>query len=93
MSDLIKIDVEGWELFVLRGGAAMLRRDRPHVLLEAEEANMAQANVTHQQLQKEIDGLGYVCDTVGADNRWCHHRRYPLDPVLAQLLRRYRVGQ
>ena len=34
---LIKIDVEGHELAVLRGAVSLLARDRPHLLIEAEE--------------------------------------------------------
>ena len=35
--DLIKLDVEGHELAVLRGGRAMLARDLPILLVELEE--------------------------------------------------------
>ncbi len=38
---LIKIDVEGHEMAVLRGGAQTIRRDRPAILLEAEERHRA----------------------------------------------------
>lgn len=34
---LIKIDVEGHEMAVLRGGGETIRRDRPAILLESEE--------------------------------------------------------
>lgn len=34
---VVKIDVEGHELAVLQGAAALLARDRPHLLVEAEE--------------------------------------------------------
>jgi FkbM family methyltransferase len=32
--DFIKIDVEGWELFVLQGGKEMIKRDKPIILME-----------------------------------------------------------
>ncbi|GAA4318171.1 FkbM family methyltransferase [Compostibacter hankyongensis] len=38
--DLIKIDVEGFELFVLRGGEATLRRFRPRLFIELVDDNL-----------------------------------------------------
>lgn len=40
---LIKIDVEGHELGVLRGARRLLRRDLPHLIVEAEECHRAHA--------------------------------------------------
>jgi FkbM family methyltransferase len=37
--DFVKLDAEGYELFVLRGGAETLRRNRPVVLVEQTEWN------------------------------------------------------
>lgn len=34
---VVKIDVEGHELAVLQGAKALLERDRPHLVIEAEE--------------------------------------------------------
>jgi FkbM family methyltransferase len=38
---LIKIDVEGAEEFVLEGGAKLLRKHRPHIILEAHSQLLA----------------------------------------------------
>ncbi len=40
---LIKIDVEGHELAVLRGAARLLARDKPNLIIEAEERHRAGA--------------------------------------------------
>jgi len=69
----LKIDVEGWELFVLQGGRTMIARDRPTVLIEREDHNMRRAGVTDAMLDAELDVLGYRCYMMGADNQWCVH--------------------
>ncbi|MFJ8104386.1 FkbM family methyltransferase [Streptomyces sp. NPDC096132] len=56
--DLVKIDVEGHEMSVLRGGRQVLKRDRPTVLLEALR------DAPLETLLAEFDPLGYDCHWV-----------------------------
>ena len=39
--DVIKIDVEGWELDVLRGAARVIQQHRPLLYVEASDATFA----------------------------------------------------
>ncbi|MBY0388326.1 MAG: FkbM family methyltransferase [Mycobacterium pseudokansasii] len=54
---LIKIDVEGHELAVLRGAAETLRRNRPVILVEAEERHRPGAVA---EITTLLTGLGYT---------------------------------
>jgi len=84
--DVLKIDVEGWELFVLRGGRKLIERDRPTILIEREEHNMAQAGVTDDALDAELALIGYGCLLMGSDNQWCTHNASTQD---LEFIRRY----
>jgi FkbM family methyltransferase len=53
---LIKIDVEGHEEAALRGGEALLRRDRPVLLVEIEERHHAGSS---DRIIAWLEGLGY----------------------------------
>jgi FkbM family methyltransferase len=53
----IKIDVEGAELSVLRGGNALLQRDRPNLLVEIEEAHHSPENM--DRVFEYLKVLGY----------------------------------
>jgi len=55
---IIKIDVEGHELAVLKGARALLERDHPVLIVEAEERHNAGA-VTG--IQEFLKGFGYHC--------------------------------
>jgi hypothetical protein len=57
--DVIKVDTEGWEYFILLGGRAVLRRDRPELLLEVNDENMRQCGVTRGALLALLAELGY----------------------------------
>lgn len=52
----VKIDVEGHELEVLRGGLKLLERDKPTLLIEAEERHRANAVGSIRAL---LEPLGY----------------------------------
>jgi FkbM family methyltransferase len=54
----IKIDVEGFELEVLKGAAQTLRRDRPNLLIEIEEAHTA---APLPEMIAEVCAYGYRC--------------------------------
>ena len=56
---LVKIDVEGHELAVLRGAMDTLRRNRPTIVLEAEERHHANAVADITALLSELGFRGY----------------------------------
>ena len=55
---VLKVDAEGFELPVFRGGAAILQRDRPLILVECEARHLR----THclEDVFAFLTGLGYV---------------------------------
>lgn len=58
---IIKIDVEGAELAVLRGARDILRRDRPTLFLSVHPAELGLLGESVDKLMHEIEELGYVC--------------------------------
>lgn len=57
---LIKIDVEGWELAVLKGGMQLLSRpDSPVLLIEFNDNNFKGAGYKGNDIIKFLNGLGY----------------------------------
>ena len=54
--DFVKIDVEGHEMAVLRGGSAMLRRCRPAILIEIEQRHIS---FPIAEVFTQIEDLGY----------------------------------
>jgi FkbM family methyltransferase len=57
--DLIKIDVEGFELFVLKGGKNLIERWRPVLFIELVEENLQQQNCSALGLLEYIEAIGY----------------------------------
>lgn len=55
---LVKIDVEGFELEVLKGGANTLRRDRPVIIVEVSAAREGQNNPSPADVYRFLDQFG-----------------------------------
>jgi len=66
---LIKIDVEGWERRVLRGGRNLLKRaDAPVLLMEFSDAMSSRDESTCDDLFRDLVELGYEMYTYDAEN-------------------------
>lgn len=55
----IKIDTEGAEYFILKGGKETIKAYKPIIQLEWNHINMKQCDVTEEMMQELIDELGY----------------------------------
>lgn len=58
--DVVKADVEGAELAVLRGASAVLGRDRPVLLLEVEDRHLAKYGASATDVVEHLAALGYA---------------------------------
>jgi FkbM family methyltransferase len=75
---LVTIDAEGAEVRILRGGKEVLRRDRPAVIVEAQEVTLRQFGVGLADLRAELRAHDYhlyelsrfgLCDVDVEDTR------------------------
>jgi FkbM family methyltransferase len=57
--DFIKIDTEGYEYFILKGGEQTIKTYKPIIQLEFNETNMRQCNINPRDLDNYIMELGY----------------------------------
>jgi FkbM family methyltransferase len=63
--DLVKIDVEGYELAVLAGAHATLSGSRPPLFLEIHPGRMQQLGGSVEELVRLLAGLGYCLRDLG----------------------------
>lgn len=57
--DLIKIDVEGYELKVLQGGWRTVERFRPRLFIEVDDDNLRAQGASAAELVRELEARGY----------------------------------
>lgn len=61
---LMKVDVEGFELRVLRGAGNTIRRDRPLIICEVIDSHLARTGASKEELMQEMLELGYSSERV-----------------------------
>jgi FkbM family methyltransferase len=74
---LIKCDVEGAELLVLRGGESVLRRVAPVVLLSVHPPALPSYGHSKKDVEKFLTRLGYQIRVLAVDHEehwWCERR-------------------
>jgi FkbM family methyltransferase len=86
--DLIKVDVEGWERYVLSGAASLLAKDNaPVLMVEYTETNLFAAGSSCSEIYDFVESFGYkwyrydsICNLVIHDPKRLH---YPYDNLFA----------
>jgi len=74
--DVIKIDVEGGELSALRGAEQTLRRFRPLVMCEIEEARTRPWGYSGKEIVALLNGWKYDCSRIASGGALA-----PVDPL------------
>ena len=67
----MKLDTEGSELYILRGAKNMILRDHPIILMEYNEINMKQCNVTKKDVDDFLKELGYEWKLISSEDILC----------------------
>jgi Methyltransferase FkbM domain len=69
---LIKCDIEGAELLMLKGAERLLRKSRPDLLLSVHRPDMLSAfNCTRKDVEGFVQSLRYTIDVIATD--WEEH--------------------
>ena len=79
--DVIKMDIEGAELPALRGAEAVLRRDRPVLIIEVQEEAARAAGYATADLFSYLSQLGYRFETIRFDGSVRTVDQQHLEPI------------
>jgi FkbM family methyltransferase len=60
--DFIKVDVEGYEMEVLKGARKTLETSKPRLFIEIDDANLREQSSSGTDLIHFLRGLGYQCE-------------------------------
>lgn len=66
--DFIKIDTEGAEYNIINGAREVLKKYKPVIFLECEDANLQQFNLSEKKLKELIKDIGYKITWQEEDN-------------------------
>jgi hypothetical protein len=72
--DLVKLDVEGWELKALRGGQRLLAERRPHLVVETHSAELelgcSDLLAAHGYSPQVVEPRRWLAEVRQGHNRW-----------------------
>ena len=84
--NFIKLDVQGSELGILKGGKNTIEKHRPYMFMEVEEKQLNLFNLTSNDLIKYIKDLGYLIYKIYIDsNQTDDHICIPIEDKKIQL--------
>lgn len=63
--DVIKIDTEGHELFVLQGAERLIKTNRPVIFAEYTDQNTHQYGYSCEEIKKFLENLNYRVEMIG----------------------------
>lgn len=65
--DVMKVDVEGAELAVLKGAAGTIQREKPAIIFEANADTCEAGGYSVEVLLEWLGGQGYEVSVIGMD--------------------------
>ena len=76
--DFIKIDIEGFEVFALRGAVETIKKFRPKIFIELNDSALSRYGFTKNDILKPLMGIGYRLEFIDPK----HNLSYPQLDVL-----------
>lgn len=67
----MKLDTEGYEIYILRGAKQMIERDHPIILMEYNETNMKQCGASKQDIDSFLQEMGYEWKLISSEDILC----------------------
>lgn len=67
----MKLDTEGFELYILRGAKKIIMRDRPIMLMEYNETNMKQCGICKEEVDAFLREMGYTWELISSEDILC----------------------
>ena len=65
--NILKIDIEGGELLVLRGGKKLINNSKPIMIIEYSDSTSIDAGYERDQIIKELENFSYSIYGLSAD--------------------------
>jgi FkbM family methyltransferase len=85
---VVKMDIEGAELFALRGAASTLARSTPAIVMEFDDSSFAEGGYSRADILAELDAFDYTVFGLSTDDRdlTLHPREHLEDHSIANLV-------